>query len=68
MYRMHSFEYVAVGFILLEVSPTLAVWRADYFYYHIFGVVMLVITLLMPRKRRSVEKQSGGETRREKAD
>ncbi|XP_062520357.1 lysophospholipid acyltransferase 7-like isoform X1 [Corticium candelabrum] len=68
MYRMHSFEYVAVGFILLEVSPTLAVWRADYFYYHIFGVVMLVIMLLVPSKRRSVEKQSGGGTRREKAD
>lgn len=57
IYRTHSFEYVAVGFILLEVSPTLAVWRADYFYYHIFGIVMLFITLLVPTKRKGISKK-----------
>ena len=59
MYRTRSFEYVSVGFILLDVSPTLAVWRADYFYYHIFGIVVLLVTFLVPVKRKEPTQEVG---------
>lgn len=57
LYRTRAFEYVSVGFILLDVSPTLAVWRADYFYYHIFGIVVLLATFLVPVKRQGKGKE-----------
>ena len=57
LYRTHAFEYVGLGFIFLRMEPTIAIWRADYFHYHVFGVVALLVAFLVPVRKEKREKK-----------
>lgn len=55
-FKMRTFDYMCMGFLLLSLNDTLRYWQSVYFIYHVVIVVFIVVgyVVQMSRKKASV--------------
>ncbi|XP_002732306.1 membrane-bound acylglycerophosphatidylinositol O-acyltransferase mboat7-like [Saccoglossus kowalevskii] len=52
-FRMRSFEYLSMGFLLLKMDYTLNYWKSTYFIGHAYSAIFILFgTLFKPRKKK----------------
>ncbi|CAM5173800.1 unnamed protein product [Eretmochelys imbricata] len=47
--KMRAYDYMCMGFVLLELGPTLHYWRAVYFCVHLGALGLLLLGRALPR-------------------
>lgn len=53
-FKMRSFEYMCMGFLLLNLNDTLRYWKSIYFMWHIVIIVCIVIGTIAKRSKLRV--------------
>ena len=57
-FKMRSFDYTAMGFLLLRFDYTINYWSSIYFVVHIYTIVFLVIGYMYDPKREKKSKDT----------
>ena len=57
--KMRSFDYMAMGFLLLTFEDTIGYWSCIYFVGHVWTVLFIVIGFLYKPKRAAKTEENG---------